>query len=122
MKPGVHIPGDDPRGRGSAACHGTARRGHALAIRVDLLDGAGARRVEGELRQVCAQGFAASPFFKTAESIAGMFKGFPAETKRPGFTLAVARDPRGRIVGLAYGHPLGPDTGWWLNVLDPVPA
>ena len=93
-----------------------------MTVEVELLGGATARGIEGELRQVCAEAFAAPPYFKTAEDIAATFKRFPAQTKRPGFALAVAYDEGKLLTALAYGYPLGANTGWWNDTLEPVPA
>lgn len=93
-----------------------------MTVVVELLDGADARGVRGELESVCAEAFAGAPYFKTAKDIAATFKRFPSQTKRPGFALTVARDAGDRLVGLCYGFPLSPDTGWWKDVLEPVPA
>lgn len=93
-----------------------------MTVVVEPLDGAHAREVRGELESVCTEAFAAPPYFKTAEDITTTFKRFPSQTKRPGFALTVARDAGNRMVGLCYGYPLGPDTGWWRGMLEPVPA
>ncbi|MFG3268494.1 GNAT family N-acetyltransferase [Streptomyces bobili] len=40
---------------------------------------------------------------------------------RPGFRLVLARDA-GEVVGFTYGYRLPADTGWWGNLLEPMPA
>ncbi|MGW6925621.1 GNAT family N-acetyltransferase [Streptomyces sp. NPDC054950] len=39
---------------------------------------------------------------------------------RPGFRLVLARDS-GEVVGFTYGYRLPADTGWWNNLLEPMP-
>ncbi|MGJ5833525.1 GNAT family N-acetyltransferase [Streptomyces ossamyceticus] len=39
---------------------------------------------------------------------------------RPGFRLVLARDG-GDVVGFTYGYRLPADTGWWGNLLEPLP-
>lgn len=39
---------------------------------------------------------------------------------RPGFRLVLARHG-GEVVGFTYGYRLPADTGWWGNLLEPLP-
>lgn len=91
-----------------------------MTVQVDVLPGSAAREHRGEVEAVCAEAFVAAPYFRTAEGNAATFRRFDAQTRKPGFLLAAGH--RGdQLLGLAYGYPLGPDTGWWADVLEPVP-
>lgn len=91
------------------------------AVHVDLLPGDAARQHRAEVEDVVAEAFAGPPYFKTARDIRATFKRFDAQTRKPGFLLS-AGHVADRLLGVAYGYPLGPDTGWWKDVLEPVPA
>lgn len=91
-----------------------------MTVRVDLLPGDAAREHRGEIEAVCAEAFAAAPYFRTAEGNAATFRRFDAQTRKSGFLLA-AGHCGDQLLGLAYGYPLGPETGWWHDVLEPVP-
>lgn len=89
-------------------------------VLVDLLPGGAAREQRAEIEDVCAEAFAGPPYSRTAEGNAASFRRFDAQTRKPGFLLSAGhRD--GRLLGLAYGYPLGADTGWWRDVLEPIP-
>lgn len=91
-----------------------------MTVLVDLLPGEAAREHRAEIEAVCAEAFAAAPYFRAAEGNAATFKRFDAQTSKPGFLLSAGH--RGdQLLGLAYGYPLGPETGWWHDVLEPVP-
>lgn len=92
-----------------------------MIVPVDLVAGAAARGHRGEVEAVCAQAFAGPPYHRTAEGNAATFRRFDAQTRKAGFLLAVARVD-GEQAGVGYGYPLSPDTGWWRDVLEPVPA
>lgn len=86
-----------------------------------LLIGDAARQHRAEVENVVAEAFAGPPYFKTARDIRATFKRFNAQTRKDGFLLSLV-GVDDRLVGVAYGYPLGPDTGWWRDTLEPVPA
>lgn len=88
---------------------------------VDVLSGDAAREHRAQVEAVCAQAFAGPPYNRTAEGNAATFRRFDAQSRKAGFLLAAARVD-GELVGVAYGYPLGAGTGWWREVLEPVPA
>jgi len=86
-----------------------------------LLIGDAAREHRDEVEKVVAEAFARAPYFKTARDIRATFKRFDAQTRKPGFLLSAATIDS-RLLGAAYGYPLGADTGWWKDTIGPVPA
>ena len=86
-----------------------------------LLTGKAAREHRKEVEDVVSEAFAGPPYYKTAQDIRATFKRFDAQTRKPGFLLSAATVDS-RLLGVAYGYPLGPDTGWWKDTLEPVPA
>ncbi|WP_149561848.1 GNAT family N-acetyltransferase [Streptomyces cacaoi] len=95
----------------------TQRRG----FEVEFLDGVGAARAESAFRQVYAEVFAEPPYSETEEDAAATFRRFRSQTRKEGFRAALARAEGGEAVGMAYGYPLGPRTGWWDRLTEPVP-
>jgi ribosomal protein S18 acetylase RimI-like enzyme len=90
-------------------------------VHVDLCQGETARRFRRDVEDVVAAAFAGPPYFKTAKDIRATFGRFDSQTRKGGFLLS-AGHVGDRLVGAAYGYPLGPDTGWWNDVLEPVLA
>ncbi|MGI5349224.1 GNAT family N-acetyltransferase [Streptomyces sp. CA-250714] len=96
------------------------------------MDGVAAARAEDAFRLVYAEAFAEPPYNETADDVADTFRRFRSQTRKGTFraALAWADGDGGRAggaaggghepVGMAYGYPLGPDTGWWGRLIDPV--
>ncbi|MZD07907.1 GNAT family N-acetyltransferase [Streptomyces sp. SID5785] len=91
-------------------------------LTVTSLDGPGAAAAAADFRRVYADAFAEPPHCETAEDVAAAFARFPDLTRRPGFRATLARTASGEPVGMAYGHPVPPDTPWWDELTEPVPA
>lgn len=91
-----------------------------MSVHVDLLPGEAARAHRAEIEAVCAEAFAGPPYFRTAEGNAASFKRFDAQTRKAGFLLSAGHQAD-ELLGVAYGYPLGSGTGWWNDVLEPVP-
>ncbi|PBC83501.1 MULTISPECIES: GNAT family N-acetyltransferase [unclassified Streptomyces] len=91
-------------------------------IGVELLDGPAAARSEPAFRLVYAEVFAGEPYEETPESIAAAFRRFRSQVRKSTFRSALARTTDGEPVGIAYGYPLSPTTGWWDHLITPVPA
>lgn len=86
------------------------------------MDGPGAARSESAFRLVYAEVFAEEPYEETPESIAKAFRRFRSQVRKSTFRSALARTAVGEPVGIAYGYPLSPTTGWWDRLITPVPA
>ncbi|MCC3769011.1 GNAT family N-acetyltransferase [Streptomyces sp. UNOC14_S4] len=91
------------------------------AITIERLDGPAAVRAEEAFRLVYAEAFAEPPYCETADDVAAAFRRFRSQTRKPAFRAALARTGDGEPVGMAYGYPLGPETGWWGQLIRPVP-
>ncbi|MFD9032694.1 GNAT family N-acetyltransferase [Streptomyces sp. NPDC059567] len=91
------------------------------AIALERMDGSGAVRAEGAFRLIYADAFAEPPYDETEDDVAAAFRRFPVQTRNPAFRAALARTEDGEPVGMAYGHPLRPDTRWWDELTEPVP-
>ncbi|MFF3556533.1 GNAT family N-acetyltransferase [Streptomyces tsukubensis] len=91
-------------------------------VTVTRLDGPATARAEAAFRTVYTEVFAEPPYRETDDDVAHAFRRFAAQTRRAGFRGALARDGAGDPVGIAYGHPLPPETPWWGNLLEPVDA
>ncbi|MFC5724370.1 GNAT family N-acetyltransferase [Streptomyces gamaensis] len=85
------------------------------------MDGPAAARAEEALRLIYADAFAEPPYNETADDVAATFRRFRSQTRKATFRAALARDENGEPVGMAYGYPLGPNTGWWDQLTEPVP-
>ncbi|GAA2677984.1 GNAT family N-acetyltransferase [Streptomyces lunalinharesii] len=96
-----------------------AQQGAAVAV--ECMDGSAAVRAEFGFRLIYAEAFAAPPYGETADDVAAAFRRFPAQARKPGFRAALARGEDGEPVGMAYGHRLAADTGWWDELTGPVP-
>lgn len=93
----------------------------ADAITVEALDGKAAAQAEQDFTTVYAEAFAEPPYNETANDVAGTFRRFRSQTRKPTFRGALARRVDGEPVGMAFGYPLGANTGWWGRLIDPVP-
>ncbi|MFI7275088.1 GNAT family N-acetyltransferase [Streptomyces sp. NPDC049879] len=88
---------------------------------VVLLDGPGAAAAENAVIAVYAEAFAEPPYLKTAADVAANRRRFRSQTRKPTFRAAMATSAEGEPVGIAYGFPLSPATGWWARLITPVP-
>ncbi|MFK4269061.1 GNAT family N-acetyltransferase [Streptomyces milbemycinicus] len=89
-------------------------------IAVERMDGQAVARAEAEFRLVYAEVFAEKPYEETPESIDASFRGFRSRVREAPFRGAIARTGNGEPVGIAYGYPLSPSTGWWDRLTTPV--
>ncbi|WP_331723593.1 MULTISPECIES: GNAT family N-acetyltransferase [unclassified Streptomyces] len=90
-------------------------------ITVERIDGSAAAQVEDAFRLVYAEAFAEPPYNETADDVAAAFRRFGSRTREGIFRAALARTGDGEPVGMAYGYPVGPDTGWWDQLTEAVP-
>ncbi|MBT2446296.1 GNAT family N-acetyltransferase [Streptomyces sp. ISL-43] len=86
------------------------------------MDGSAALRAADAFELIYAEAFAEPPYNETADDVAAAFHRFPVQTRKPAFRAALARTPEGEPVGMAYGWSLPPDTVWWDEFTEPVPA
>ncbi|MHC5256435.1 GNAT family N-acetyltransferase [Streptomyces sp. UC4497] len=84
------------------------------------MDGAAAVDAAGAFKLVYGEAFAGPPYDETEDDVDAAFRRFPVQTRKRGFRAALARTGDGEPIGMAYGHPLGPDTVWWDEVTEPV--
>ncbi|REK89480.1 GNAT family N-acetyltransferase [Streptomyces inhibens] len=91
------------------------------SISVEYLDGPAAAQAEDKIRLVYAEAFAEPPYNETEDDVAATFRRFRSQTRKRTFRGALARTGGGEPVGIAYGYPLGPNTGWWDQLTQPVP-
>ncbi|MFI7011555.1 GNAT family N-acetyltransferase [Streptomyces sp. NPDC050145] len=91
-------------------------------VTVELLPGPSAARSASAILSVYAEVFAEPPYDEPADALAAAAARFPAQTTRPGFLAALATTSTGEPVGMAYGHAVPPDTPWWDELNEPVPA
>ncbi|MFJ6793925.1 GNAT family N-acetyltransferase [Streptomyces sp. NPDC091268] len=92
------------------------------AIAVERMDGSAAARAEDAFRAVYADVFAEPPYGESSDDVAATFDRFRAQTRRRTFRAALARSEDGEPVGVAYGWTVPPDTGWWDELTESVPA
>ncbi|GHC62510.1 GNAT family N-acetyltransferase [Streptomyces cinnamoneus] len=90
------------------------------AITVERMNGSAAAGAEEAFRLVYAEAFAEPPYNETADDVAATFRRFRSQTRKGTFRAALARAEDDEPVGMAYGYPLGPNTGWWDQLTDPV--
>ncbi|WP_078970443.1 GNAT family N-acetyltransferase [Streptomyces natalensis] len=91
-------------------------------IAIECLDGPSAAQSEPAFRLVYAEVFAEEPYEETPESVEATFRRFRSQVRKATFRGAMARTGGGEPVGIAYGYPLSPRTGWWDRLIAPVPA
>ncbi len=89
-------------------------------VTVESMDGAAAARAEPEFKLVYAEVFAEEPYEETPESVDANFRRFRSQVRKATFRAALARTGEGVPVGIAYGYPLSPHTGWWDRLITPV--
>ncbi|WP_254711849.1 GNAT family N-acetyltransferase [Streptomyces sp. TRM64462] len=87
----------------------------------ERMDGPAAAQAEDAFKVVYAEAFAEPPYKETADDVAAAFRRFQSQTRKASFRAALARTAAGEPVGMAYGYPLGADTGWWDELAEPVP-
>ncbi|MEK2475843.1 GNAT family protein [Streptomyces noursei] len=93
---------------------------HPDPLTVARLDGPAAEEAEGDFTLVYAEVFAEPPYCETEDDVVATFRRFRSQTRKRAFRAALARTPDGTPVGMAYGCPLGPKTGWWDSLTEPV--
>ncbi|MFE5808653.1 GNAT family N-acetyltransferase [Streptomyces sp. NPDC056491] len=91
-------------------------------IAVERMDGSAAVQAQEAFRLIYAEAFAEPPYNETEDDVVAAFRRFPPQAREHAFRAALARTEEGEPVGMAYGHPLGPDSGWWDELTVPVPA
>ncbi|MGW2631690.1 N-acetyltransferase family protein [Streptomyces chattanoogensis] len=91
-------------------------------IIVEPLDGPAAGRFESAFRLGYTEVFAEEPYEETPESVEKNLRRFRSQVRRATFRAVLARTADGEPVGIAYGYPLSPATGWWGHLVAPVPA
>ncbi|KMO98309.1 GNAT family N-acetyltransferase [Streptomyces roseus] len=90
-------------------------------ISVERLDGSAAAKEEGAFRLVYAEVFAEPPYAETEAAASAAFRRFRAQTRKSTFLGCLATAEGGQPVGMAYGYPLGLQTGWWDQLTEPGP-
>ncbi len=90
-------------------------------ITAERMDGSAAARAEDAFRLVYTEVFAEPPYNETADDVAATFRRFRSQIRKTTFRAALARTEHGEPVGMAYGYPLGPNTGWWDQLTERVP-
>ena len=90
-------------------------------ITVERMDGSAAAQAVDAFRLIYADVFAEPPYNETADDVAATFRRFRSQTRKRTFRAALARTEGGEPVGMAYGYPVEPDTGWWDELTEPVP-
>ncbi|MFF2328178.1 MULTISPECIES: GNAT family N-acetyltransferase [unclassified Streptomyces] len=91
------------------------------AITVRRLDGRAAAEAEAAFRTVYAEAFAEPPYEETEAQVSAAFRRFCSQTRKETLTGALAATEGSEPVGMAYGYPLSPQTGWWDRLTAPVP-
>ncbi|MDT3395081.1 GNAT family N-acetyltransferase [Streptomyces sp. B1866] len=92
----------------------------STAVTVERMDGRAAAEAEYAFTLVYADAFAEPPYCQTPEDVASNFRRFRAQVRKATFRAALARTAEGEPVGIAYGYPLSPATGWWDRLTTPV--
>jgi GNAT superfamily N-acetyltransferase len=90
-------------------------------ITIEALSGSESAQAEEAFRLVYAEVFAEPPYGETAGDVADTFRRFRSQTRKATFRGVLARTADGEPVGMAYGYPLGANTGWWDHLIAPVP-
>ncbi|MFI6491414.1 GNAT family N-acetyltransferase [Streptomyces sp. NPDC050564] len=92
-----------------------------VTIATERMDGSAAVQAEDAFRLIYAEAFSEPPYNETEDDVAAAFRRFPVQARHRAFRAALARTEGGEPIGMAYGHPLGPDTRWWDELTEPVP-
>ncbi|MFF1686164.1 MULTISPECIES: GNAT family N-acetyltransferase [unclassified Streptomyces] len=90
-------------------------------ITVERMDGSAAAQAVDAFRLVYADVFAEPPHNEAADDVSAAFRRFRSQTCKRTFRGAVAHTEDDEPVGMAYGYPVEPDTGWWDELTEPVP-
>ncbi|MET7495651.1 GNAT family N-acetyltransferase [Streptomyces sp900116325] len=90
-------------------------------IATERMDGSTAVQAEDAFRLIYAEAFSEPPYNETEDDVAAAFLRFPVQARNRAFRAALARTEDGEPIGMAYGHPLRPDTRWWDELTEPVP-
>ncbi|SOD66961.1 Acetyltransferase (GNAT) domain-containing protein [Streptomyces zhaozhouensis] len=90
-------------------------------VRIEALDGPAAAAVQDDITHVYAEAFAEPPYLKTAADVEANARRLRSQVRKATFRGALARTMAGDPVGIAYGYPLSPTTGWWDRLATPVP-
>lgn len=90
-------------------------------ITVERMDGHAAAQAEAAFRVVYAEAFAQEPYNETPDSVEANFRRFRSQVRKATFRAALARTRDGEPIGIAYGYPLSPATGWWNRLTTDVP-
>ncbi|GGW68575.1 GNAT family N-acetyltransferase [Streptomyces xantholiticus] len=90
-------------------------------IAIQGMDGSAAVQAEDAFKLIYAEAFAEPPYNETEDDVAAAFRRFPVQARNRAFRAVLARAEDGEPIGMAYGHPLGPDTVWWDELTEPVP-
>ncbi|MGE7389233.1 GNAT family N-acetyltransferase [Streptomyces sp. NPDC004126] len=88
---------------------------------VERLDGPAAAHALEAFRSVYAEAFAEPPYEETEADVSAAFRRFRSQTRKSTFVGALATTHDGEAIGMAYGYHLGPKTGWWDELTEPVP-
>ncbi|MFJ6568670.1 GNAT family N-acetyltransferase [Streptomyces sp. NPDC091292] len=91
-------------------------------ITVEYMDGAAAAQAQDAFMFVYAEAFAEPPYLKSSADVEANTARFRSQVRKATFRAALARSADGTPVGIAYGYPLGPRTGWWDHLTVPVSA
>lgn len=89
-------------------------------ITIERMGGPAAARAEEAFSLVYAEAFAEPPYGKTSKDVEANFRRFRSQVRKATFRAALARTGDGEPVGIAYGYPLSPSTGWWGRLTTPV--
>ncbi|MFG2880711.1 GNAT family N-acetyltransferase [Streptomyces sp. NPDC048337] len=92
----------------------------SVQISIDQLDGAAAAVAEDSFRLVYAEAFAEPPYDETEADVSAAFRRFRSQTRKITFLGVLATTEDAQPVGMAYGYHLGPQTGWWGQLKEPV--
>ncbi|MEV5321148.1 GNAT family N-acetyltransferase [Streptomyces sp. NPDC052687] len=84
------------------------------------MDGEAALQADDAFTLVYAEAFAEPPYRETDGDVTATFRRFRSQVRKPEFAAALARTEHGETVGMAYGYPLPPNTGWWDELTEPV--
>lgn len=90
-------------------------------VRVQRYDGPEAARKLGAFLPAYRDIYVEPPYCEGPQDVADFAEMFAAQSERPGFRVALAKDAS-EVIGFAYGFRLPPETGWWRNLLAPAPA
>lgn len=92
-----------------------------MTITVERMSGADAVKAEDAFALVYAEAFAEPPYNKSEKDVEANFRRFRSQVRKATFRAALARAGDGEPIGMAYGYPLSPATGWWGRLTTPVP-